>query len=289
MGEMGQIRARPGNPRGIALIAVLWIVAALSIAATGIAHTVKSETRTIASARRMVEMQGIGEAVIMLALQEMTAPQSGARLPWRSMEVAYGGHVVMVEAYALSGYVDINKATPELLTTLFSAGGGLNRQAAEMLAHAVIQTRQQPDASGQPQAFEAIEDLMRVPGIDYDLYARLRPLITTDAQGSGKVNPQAAPQEVLTMLLEGDAAKAAAMANTRQPGGLGIDATTLRGDFIDNAVGSRYRLQASIPMVDGSLGTVACNVDLNPDQRAGLPWRIFGTETWMHALPAKHV
>jgi general secretion pathway protein K len=255
----------------MALIAVLWIVAALSIAVMGITSTVKSETRVVASARRMAEARADGEAAIMLVMQQMAAPQAGgARPPQQRFEVSFDGRVIAVEANALNGLVDINGASPELLAALFSAAGGLGGPAATALAQATVQARQQPDASGQAQKFEATEDLMRVPGVDYDLYARLRPLITTDARGSGKINPQAAPQELLSML-----------------GGGGT--SILRGDFIDNVVGSRYRMQATVPMIDGSQGVVLCDVDLNPDTRAGLPWRIFGTETWMQAQPAKDV
>ena len=128
---------------------------------------------------------------------------------------------------------------------------------------------------------------MRVPGVDYDLYARLRPLITADALGSGKVNAQAAPQELLAVLADGNLARAAALSNARLQGAPTMDTSTLRTDFIDGGVGTRYRMQAFVPMADGSLGVVLRTVDLNPDQRAGLPWRIFTAETWMHVPPEK--
>lgn len=285
-----RIKGAPGaGRRGIALVSVLWIVAALSIAVTGIVHTIRSETRAIASARRMVELQAVGEAAIVLALQGMTAQQAGQRVPWRRMGVPYDGRVVVVEVNALNGFVDINRAPLELLAALFSVAGGLKGPAAAALAQAVVQVRQQPDATGQPLRFEALEDLMRVPGVDYDLYARLRPLITTDALGSGKVNAQAAPQELLSVLADGNVARAAALSNARLQGAPAMDTTTLHGEFIDGGVGTRYRMQAFVPMADGSQGVVLRTVDLNPDQRAGLPWRILNAETWMHAPPANGV
>jgi general secretion pathway protein K len=285
-----RIKGAPGvGRRGIALVSVLWIVAALSIAVTGIVHTIRSETRAIASARRMVELQAVGEAAIVLALQGMTAQQAVQRVPWRRMGVPYDGRVVVVEVNALNGFVDINRAPLELLAALFSVAGGLKGPAAAALAQAVVQVRQQPDATGQPLRFEALEDLMRVPGVDYDLYARLRPLITTDALGSGKVNAQAAPQELLSVLADGNVARAAALSNARLQGAPAMDTTTLHGEFIDGGVGTRYRMQAFVPMADGSQGVVLRTVDLNPDQRAGLPWRILNAETWMHAPPANGV
>ena len=57
--------------QGVALIAVLWIVAAMAIAVTGMTHAVRNEIRTVTAARSSVESQALGEAAIALALQKM--------------------------------------------------------------------------------------------------------------------------------------------------------------------------------------------------------------------------
>lgn len=275
---------------GIALVAVLWIVAALSVAVTGVVYAIRAETRTTAAARGMIEAQAAGEAAIMLALQEVTSPQAGPRQPWRAVQVPYGGQMIAIEFNALNGFVDINRAAPELLAALLTVARRGEGQDAAVLAQAIVTERQKPDALGRAQGFEDVSELMRVPGVDYNLYARLRPLITADAQGSGKVNPRAAPLEVLTMLAEGNVARAQFMVNVRRhSGGADMDTTALRGDFIDSGVGSRYRVQALVPMVDGSQGVLQLHIDLSPDTRAGLPWRIFNAETWMYAPSSKGI
>jgi general secretion pathway protein K len=274
--------------RAIALIAVLWIVAALSIAATGIMQTIRAETRVTAAAKHMAEVQATGEAAIMIVLQGISSLQPGQREPWMQVDVAFAGKLISVESVALNGFVDLNRASPELLALTFEKAGGLAGPAGILLSQAVVQARQEKDSSGQQFRFEAVEDLMRVPGISYDVYARLRPLITVDSQGSGKVNLQAAPLEVLTVLAGGDSSRAMAMVDVRQRGAK-IDSTALRSEFTDNTVGSRYRLKAVVPMNDGFDGVVLHDVDLNPSPRDGLPWRIFNAETWMQALPSKAV
>ncbi len=274
--------------RAIALIAVLWIVAALTIAVTGIVQTIRAETRATASAKRMAEVQATGEAAIILVLQGLSSSQSGQRHPWRKVDVEFAGKLISVESAALNGFVDLNRGSAELLALAFEKAGGLTGPAGMLLAQAVVEARQEKDTSGQQFRFEAVEDLMRVPGVTYDLYARLRPLITVDSQGSGKVNPQAAPPEVLIVLAEGNASRASAMADVRRQGAE-IDSTTLRSEFTDSSVGSRYRLRAFVPMNDGFEGVVVHDVDLNPSARAGLPWRLFNAETWMQALPSKAV
>lgn len=276
--------SRP-NQRAVALIAVLWIVAALSIAVTGIVQTIRSETQTMASTRRMTEARAVGEAAIVLALQGLASAQAGQRQPWLRAEVSFAGKLVFVEVASLNGYVDFNRASPELMALVFERAGGIAGAASGPLSQAVVQMRQNKDSSGQQFRFEAVEDLMRVPGVTYDLYARLRPFITVDSQGSGRVNPHAAPWEVLALLNDGSAARAMSMVSARQQGAA-MDTTTLRAEFTDNAVGSRFRLKAFVPMSDGTEGVVLHDVDLNPDQRAGLPWRIFNAETWMQALPS---
>ena len=53
-----------GPQRGIALIAVLWIVSALSVIVTGVVHSVRSEVRLVSVARQSTEAAALGEAGI---------------------------------------------------------------------------------------------------------------------------------------------------------------------------------------------------------------------------------
>ena len=49
------------------------------------------------------------------------------------------------------------------------------------------------------------------------------------------------------------------------------------------------RLQARVALPDSAQVVVERSVDLRPDFRLGLPWRIFHAEHWMQAPPAKGV
>ena len=105
----------------------------------------------------------------------------------------------------------------------------------------------------------------------------------------GRVNAQAAPEEVLAVLADGNAAQASALANRRASSGTDIDTTALNGEFIGNTPSTRYRLQAQVVLPDGVLVFVSRSLDLRADPRLGLPWRIFNAEHWMQAPPAKGV
>lgn len=262
--------------RGMALIAVLWIVAALSVVATGLARSVRDEARLMSLSRQSVQAQAMGDAALSLALQALAAnnqPVTG----WMQSQFVYRGVPIQVEVMPLNGFIDINGAPGPLLEKLFLVAGGLPPAAAQAAAQAVIQVRNTPDSRGGRQRFEAEEDLLRVPGIDYDLYARLAGLLTTDIRGSGRVNPGAAPIEVLAVLTGGDVNAARQIASRRSPGQLGIDTSTFDAALIDTSMVRQLRIQARVPMADGSFIRVIRNVEPNARVPDGAPWYTFRT------------
>lgn len=271
--------------QGIALIAVLWIVAALSIIVTGVVHSVRSEVRLINHSRQAVEGLALGQAAIALVLQDMSVrTQRPTQLT--QVEVAYSGHTMQVQVMPLSGLIDINNAAEPLLTSLYSVAGAKDQSVATALAQATLQVRSERDTRGREKGFEAVQDLLRVPGVDFDLYARLSPLVTAEMQrGDGRVNPQAASVEVLAILAQGNLALAGDLAAQRVSGAADMDTTRLNASFIGNTASSRYKLQAFVPLADGMQVVVSHTVDARPDSRSGLPWRIFHTEYWTQAAP----
>jgi len=275
---------RQAKAQGIALIAVLWIVAALSIAVTGITRTVRSETRSIAAERDEAVAQAAGEAAITLLLQKLEV--EGPQKAWELVNVEYGGAAIPVELSSLNGWIDLNRAPEPLLQSLYAIAGGLPAQAAASLAQATVETRSQVDSTGRQQEFEAVEDLMRLPGVDYDLYARLAPLVMTQGQGGGRVNPMAAPLGVLTVLADGNQARAQAIYQQRGQGAQSIDTTTLRGELLESAPGFSFRIQAYVPLANGSRAVVSRDVELRPDMRLGLPWTFFGADYRIQVEPA---
>ncbi len=270
--------------QGIALIAVLWIVAALSIIVTGVVHSVRSEVRLTSHTRQSVEGLALGEAAIALTLQDLSVrTERITRLT--HLEVAYGGHAMQVEIIPLSGLIDMNSASEPLLASLYAVAGMQDAAGAAALAKATIEVRSERDARGREKGFEAAQDLLRVPGFDYDLYARLSPLITAEAQSSGgKVNPQAAPIDVLAVLAQGNLGLANALAAQRANGATDIDTTSLNAPFLGNLSSSRYKLLARVALADGMQVVVSRSIDLRSDSRTGQPWRIFNAEYWTQAV-----
>ena len=272
------------SQRGVILVAVLWIVMALSIIVTGLSRSVRDEAKMISAARQGAHASALGDAAIQLALQQM-AVDSKPVDRMVTVQVQYQGQQMAVQVMPLNGLIDINSAQPALLVRLLVVAGGLSDSAAGPLAQAIVDYREQRTAQGAPRRFEAVEDLMRVPGVDYDLYARLSSLVTADVRGGGTVNPMAAPPAVLQVLAGGNATMAQQIDTLRQSGQTGVDLTGLDATFIGTGTVRRYRMQARVSVADGGAFVITRYVDVNPRSRDGLPWTTFHTQREVEPAP----
>jgi general secretion pathway protein K len=271
--------------RGVALIAVLWIVAALSILVTGMVQAHRDEIRLVSSARQTVQGSALGSAAIQLVLQDMVAsPEPVSRR--RRVDVSYAGIAMTVEVTPLNGLIDLNRAQEPLLTAMFMVAGKLDADRAAALAKSVVAARAPGPLTQRGPRFEAIEDLLQLPGVDFDLYARLSSIVTTDAMGGGRINAMAAPEGVLLVLAGGDAGRAERIAADRDSGKAGVDTTELAAQFLDNVTTTRFRLVARVPLADGRRILSSRMVETRRAAPDGLPWRIFHAEDRFEASPA---
>lgn len=263
----------------MALVAVLWIVAALSIVVTGISQTSRQEIKLAQLARQSVEAQATGQAAIFRVLQQLALqPVKPGRLTRVPTQVS--GVTIEVAVTPLNGLIDINRAPAELLKALLEIAAGLGPADAVKLAQAIVDYRTPPNASPNHRGYEASEDLLLIPGMPFDVYANISALITTDSRGGGRVNPLAASWDVLNVLSGGNSELATKIAAERDAGLEGIDTvTTLNGAFVENnATARRYRLEARVPLADGGLFYSARVVDFVSSSREGLPWLTFRVE-----------
>jgi len=212
------------------------------------------------------------DAATALVVQDIA---SRAERPARLAYVAtsYHGISIQVQVTPITGFIDINNAPAPLLAALFNVAGSLAPSDAQRLAGIVMEARSQRDRRGAILGFEASEDLLRIPGFSYDLYAKIAPLVTADLRSSGRVNPMAAPEDVLLVLADGNVGRAAKLAADRDAGVTGIDTTNLNGAYIDTASSQRLRLVARVPLPDGGWLLASRTVDLGNGAEDGLPWR----------------
>lgn len=264
--------ARPA--RGMTLVIVLWIVAALSILVLGLVQSQRSELRLAGAARTQLLASAAGQGAIQIVVQQLLG---GGKPVDRLTRVAvrYADRDIEVEVMPLTGLVDLNAAPEPLLAELFARAGGLDEGAARSLAAALVEYRQRRAVDGREGRLDAPEELLALPGARHDLFARIAPLVTTDSAGSGRVNALAAPADLLVVLARGNAELARRLADERDAGGVAIDTTRLEGAYIDATVSSRYRFTAHVPEPDGSRLAVLRDIDLRPAAEPGqAPWRI---------------
>lgn len=270
------------RPKGMALIAVLWLVAAMSILVMGATNTVQQHIRVTGLVRDQVSAQAVAEAAFALTLQQIASDNKREPGIQRgSYEVQ--GQTVQVEATPLNGWIGLNGVKADLLARVFAIGANLPSAQAQNLAEAVVAWRDErpevsPDAprnSGVTQhLFESVDDLMLVPGMDYDVLARVQPLLVTDLSPGMRVNPLAAPPEVLAVLADGNQAVVAQITAGRERGAAEVDTSRLERNIVQSSSTDHYRLHADVPMDAGKMLRVTQDVVLGSSSSKVAPWRV---------------
>ena len=271
-------------PRGMALIAVLWMVAAMGLIITGVVQSVRSEVKTAATQRQRVVASALADAAILLALQNLHAQQKEPGNTIQFIPVRFEGLDSYVMLQPLNGLIDINNAPVQLLAEMYRYGGGLNADAALAMAQATLETRELKGVKGTAQGFDATEDLLRVPTMTYDLYAKIVGLVTADVRdGSGRINAMAAPIGVLQVLTAGDHSRAAILAAQRSTNSSVMDTSFLKPGLIEMAPSRSLWLQVQVDLLGGGSVQKSWHVYWDTDPRSGLPWRVLGTQQSMAA------
>ena len=267
--------------RGMALIAVLWLVAAMSILVLGATNTVKQHIRATGMARDQVTGSAVAEAAFALALQDLAAKNKSER-GVQSGSFQVFGQAVQVSVTPLNGWINLNAADEALLARVFVTAANLPSGPAQALASEVVAWRDQrheakaDELSNQGVAkhmFESVDDLMLVPGMSYDILARVRPLLVSDLRGGARVDPLAAPPEVLAVLADGNQRAVDQVLRARERGTSNVDTSGLTGAGQSGST-DHYRLRAEVPLDAGKMLQVTQDVALGENYAKVAPWRV---------------
>jgi general secretion pathway protein K len=204
-----------GRQRGIALIAVLWVMTLLAAIAGAFMISTRTEVRVAQNLVGQAQARALADAGVQRAIAGLLAPESDRR--WMADGRVYswefaGGHVdIAIEDEG--GKVDLNAAPIEMLAGIFKAVG-IPAPKAQALADAIADWRDEdelrrPDgaedaeyraaglAHGTPdRPLEANEVLLNVLGVTPEIYQRVAPWVTVYSRGSG-VNPATASRTAL--------------------------------------------------------------------------------------------
>jgi len=280
------MKQRMPGQRGMALIAVLWLVAAVSLIVAGVVRSVRSEAQGAGLQRQVFLASARADAAILLALQNLHARSAALPAGWQTLPVQFEGAAYQVQLAPLNGLIDLNNAPVALLADMYQYAAGLDPQPALGLAQATLSARQLKNAKNIEQGFDAVPDLMRVPGMTYDLYAKVAPLVTAGIKsGSGRVNPLAAPLGVLAVLAAGNTARATQFMSQRNALNR-VDSTFFKPESIDMSASTSLKIQVDIELPDGAQLQKSWYLFWGADPRTDLPWRVFDTQQVI--LPSGH-
>ena len=271
--------------RGVALAMLLWMLAALTLLVSGVVFQSRTDVQLtrlhLDQARAQAAAQG---AAHMLLAEYQLGAASGEAASSGIFARRYELNGLQLEAQAIpvSGLVDLNMASPQLLVALFQHLGRLNHDAAEHLAEQLLLWRAPPQGEvgvedtegGGGGLLMVVEDLLRVPGMTRAVYDRVRSAVHVEPGGQQGVDPLAAPADVLYSIANGDpgvvdtiieARRDASASAAGLPGGLD-PAYLASGGASGYRVDVRVSQQSQSPLVQRIWVQMATG-------QGGVPWR----------------
>ena len=267
-----QASVAPRAQAGVALAIVLWFIAGMSLLVAGIVSQARVDTHMAQLHVARAKVVAAGDGAIRLRLAELLTARGS---PAGEGSDAGGGYYrlgedeVRVTLVPVAGLIDINSATPEVLLGLFLQAG-VEQDEAQALAENVLQSRSPAAAPGAPGGsgrLEAMEDLLRVPGMSRSLLDAVRDFIVVGTPAQGGMNWSVAPDEVLAVLDRVDETRAAGV-RARQGATAGnavpVLARAYRADAVLRYGGRNWLRRQWIEMSAASGGE--------------LPWSVVRTE-----------
>ena len=282
---------------GVALAILVWFLAAMSILVAGIVYQARTDIKLAQLHKGQAEAAAAGDGAINLAMAELMILELRGEFSGRGIrhiETYVGDLRLGVELVPVSGLIDLNLALPGLLEILFAGDPFLDKQQRQDLVQNVVEWRSSVgdldanEATGENRAgagstrrgrFEAVEDLLLVPGVGRDMFDRISHSIYVGNEGQSGVDWLSAPVSVLTLLNSGDQGAAIEIARSRDLEDRGRNSLPARMNKSFQEVNAMplYRIDALLA-VDGVVYRRRRWVDRGTEGADGLPWSFFRTE-----------
>jgi general secretion pathway protein K len=206
------------SSRGIALISVLWITGLLAVMAASFVSSGRTEARLARNLLENAKAQALADGGVQRAVLGLLQlePDQVWRPDGRIYRFSLGEGEVAVSIRDEDGKIDLNEGPLELLAGLFTALG-LEPEASQALAERIGDFRDTdhdplPLGAEDPAYFASgltdgaadrpfvnTAELMRVLGMNEELYRQIRPHVTVHAVADG-LDPTRATRPVLEAL-----------------------------------------------------------------------------------------
>lgn len=203
------------SERGFVIVAVLWILAALSALAMIFSVYIANSARALAVSDVSLQTEALASASLELTAYRLSAKDGDGRPAQGSFRYRLGGADVAVSFVSEAARIDLNAAPKELLRNLFFVLGADEQEAAEYADRIVAwRTRAPADKAETEQAlyraaglaysprqapFTHVNELALVLGIPRQLIERALPFVTVFS-GSPDVDVLTAAPEIVAAL-----------------------------------------------------------------------------------------
>lgn len=265
--------------RGVALVLVMWLVAALTITVGAIVSVTRGETELMATRLSEARVHAVGRGVARLVMldrasqleqQSAFADQNSAVTVFRQTYFV-DGLSVDAAVYPSAGFISIGEPDEEVWSTLLSGLGGMNQQDAMMLAPRIVDSGLSAGGVGGGAgnfSFAAIrarkqggnlagfaEQLLGVEGMTRDVYDRVRSSVAP-FPASGELDTSALAPELQESFGGNAAVEDALSSPTAESQGGNFCVEILMGPLDGSMFRQRVWVQSNGYTEDGSLQIV---------------------------------
>jgi general secretion pathway protein K len=261
------IRDRAGassSEQGVVIVAVLWILMALSALAVIFSLYLSASAQALAVNDTEIRTEALVSASLELTGYQLALAGDKARPPRGSFHFRMDDADVLVNFTSEAARIDLNYAPKEMLAGLF-AGLGAKKEAANEDADRIIgwRTRLTPGATNDEEAlyhaaglsysprqalFAHVSELALVVGLPPALVDRALPFVTV-FNGSSGVDPEIAAPEVVAALPDKGSDQPKAGLSTDMT--TATDAPTPAASDTATAQSPCYRIEATVNFNDG--------------------------------------
>jgi len=282
------VQRRRDRQAGVALVMLLWFIAAMSLMVVGLMGEARLDIRLSQLYLRQAQAEALADGAIQRTLQALVEAERGeAPVPsvftW---EETRDGIELRAWVHSVSGFVDLNAAPESLLAALFQQLGELDPQEALLLANKVVRWRGVKPEGSAPEPgfrygrFEAPEDLLLVDGVSRSLYDRVAPALAVTSKWQEKIRLLSAPPAVLEMLAEGDESLVSHWQQAQlSPEPVAVQPPANLELLSSSSVQARiYRIEARVGFADGQVYRRIRWAEYGQPGLDGLPWHFFRTE-----------
>lgn len=274
---------------GLALVVVLWSMAALGMLSATLMLTARNEVQYQQVVRDQAQAVAVADGAINVVAAWVAAnPDEASQGP--DFEIEVGGTAVNVVIRPATSFIDINRAERAVIESLLTYVADFSADQAEGVAEEIIRHREGDlDADIQARPFGSIEDLRQIPAITPEVFDTIANAITAN-MGAERVNATHATPAVLRALSGGDQAVVEQILNERSDPNIAYD-DLVRGldrSLLTQTGSSVYRIDALIPAGEGRQFRRVAWIDFSLNWRSLYPWHIMRTEQLRSESVAQH-